>query len=89
MASFLKERSTKLKTAEYTTPLQNIEVGIPQGSPLSPILFLFYNAYILEECNKIQRGQVKICATGFINDIAILACGPTTEANCLLRFCSG
>lgn len=46
--SFLSNRTTILKTKEHETDKVDITVGIPQGSPLSPILFLFYNAPLLE-----------------------------------------
>ena len=83
MGSFLRDRTTQLKTSEHITALQDISVGIPQGSPLSPILFLFYNAQILEQCKREGKRQgVRIFAGGFIDDIAILATGPSTQATC-------
>ncbi len=41
IGSFLTDRSTILKTNEYTSEKIHISTGIPQGSPLSPILFFF------------------------------------------------
>ena len=72
--SFLSDRSTTLKLQEYTAPIQT---GIPQGSPLSPILYLFYNADLIEAC-KTERTE----AVGYIDDVSILAVGPTTQRNC-------
>jgi hypothetical protein len=49
-----------------------------QGSPLSPILYLFYNADLVEQCNE----QADTMSTGYIDDVAILAWGKTTERTC-------
>ena len=72
--AFLSHRMTILKTGEYDTEWLEIFVGIPQGSPMSPILFLFYNAPLLEEL--ARRG---IHTGGFVDDISMLADGHTTE----------
>ena len=53
-------------------------MGIPQSSPLSPVLFLFYNAELLEIC---QREGESSCG-GFVDDANILVWGPSTEGNC-------
>ena len=39
---FLSQRSMQLKFNGQTQPLQSVKIGIPQGSPISPILFLLY-----------------------------------------------
>ncbi|KAK7433457.1 reverse transcriptase, partial [Colletotrichum acutatum] len=57
---------------------RKLDTGIPQGSPLSPILYLFYNADLLDSCN--ETGDTT--ATGFIDDVAILAVGDSTEETC-------
>ena len=75
--SFLSNRFTTLKLQEYTAPSAPIETGIPQGSPLSPILYLFYNADLIEAC-QTERTE----AVGYIDDVSILAVGPTTQRNC-------
>ena len=75
--SFLSNRSTTLKLQEYTAPSAPIQTGIPQGSPLSPILYLFYNADLIEAC---KTGNTE--AVGYIDDASILAVGPTAPSNC-------
>lgn len=76
-ASFLRDRSTTIKLQEYTAPSAPIQTGIPQGSPVSPILYLFYNADLLEAC-KTQDTE----AVGYIDDASILAVGPSAPHNC-------
>jgi hypothetical protein len=75
--SFLSERTSTLKLQEYTAPAAPIQTGIPQGSPLSPILYLFYNADLIEAC-KTENTE----AVGYIDDASILAVGPTAQRNC-------
>lgn len=77
VASFLSERSTTLKLQEYTAPSAPVQTGIPQGSPISPILYLFYNADLIEAC-KTQETE----AVGYVDDVSILAVGPTAQHNC-------
>ena len=40
--SFLTDRWVKLGIDGYINPSCKVETGIPQGSPVSPILFLIY-----------------------------------------------
>ncbi|KAJ6114107.1 hypothetical protein N7512_007552 [Penicillium capsulatum] len=75
--SFLCDRTTTLKLQEFTAPSAPIQTGIPQGSPVSPILYLFYNADLIEAC-KTQDTE----AVGYIDDVSTLAVGPTAQRNC-------
>lgn len=50
--SFLKNQSTTLAIHRRTTEQSSVRIGIPQGSPISPILYLCYNAALLELCNR-------------------------------------
>lgn len=73
--SFLHERSTIIKTKEHSTAPIPTPNGIPQGSPLSQVLYLFYNADLLEDLTFEESGT----AMGYIDDIGILAVGKDTE----------
>lgn len=77
IGSFLTDRSTVFKTNEYTAEKIHISTRIPQGSPLFPILFFFYNSPLLEKLNL----EPNIHAAGFVDEIAILVEGNTTEDN--------
>lgn len=79
--SFLSSRSTVLKMPGSTTKPFFVNIGIPQGSPLSPILFLFFAAPILE--NTIQlRGLVTIDAYAYVDDIYLVAVSFEYRDNC-------
>ncbi len=51
VGSFISNTTTTLCLPGYNTDAFPTHMGIPQGSSLSPILFLFYNANLVEACN--------------------------------------
>ncbi|GAA5846222.1 hypothetical protein JCM11251_005781 [Rhodosporidiobolus azoricus] len=51
------------------------ESGLPQGSPLSPILFLLYNVALLRHTNMPSS-----CGFGWVDDVNLLAWGPSVPA---------
>src|SRR6266487_655335 len=57
----------------------NIFVRILQNSFLSLILFLFYNAELLEICNSTK---VEVNSLTFIDDVNMLVYKSITEENC-------
>ena len=77
--SFLTDRETSLTLGRMTSRLEPAETGIPQGSPVSPILFLFFNAPLIERCTE---AKLRLQVGGFVDDIHLLAYGKSTEANC-------
>ena len=79
IAHYLKGRRTKIKLAEGLGPEFVVDTGIPQGSPLSPILYLFYNADLLEIKGIVTSRKAKVGRNGFIDDIAISTEGATTR----------
>ena len=73
VGSFLADRKTYIRCADYTSPRRDCTVGIPQGSPLSGILYLFYNAPLLE----IQHTDTLIRSQGWADDIIYLTSANT------------
>ena len=78
-SSFLEDRATTVTIGSRTSDIEEVTTGIPQGSPISPILFLFFNAPLIEECAKVKA---PIQVGGFVDDIHLLTYGKSTEGNC-------
>ena len=77
--SFLADRQTQLSfegniSAPIPTP-----AGVPQGSPLSPLLYMYYNADLLDVPEKCGMENAQILQ--FIDDIAYGVEGLTDEGN--------
>jgi hypothetical protein len=76
VGNFLKGRSTQMQFNGARSGAMPTPAGLPQGSPLSPILYMFYNADLLE----ITESPNKM-AMGFIDDITYGAAGYTDREN--------
>src|SRR2546430_6881400 len=76
---FLTDRRTQLVFSGYTSDEVRTQTGIPQGSPLSPILFLLFASELLEMFGSEGGGEVGL---GFIDDTKLLVWGPTAAGNC-------
>ncbi|KAF5721341.1 reverse transcriptase domain-containing protein, partial [Fusarium mundagurra] len=70
--SFMMERSARVRYQDTTTPLSPLQCGLPQGSPVSPILFLLYTEPIYRLGNPQGR-------FGYADDTAILSVGDTVD----------
>jgi hypothetical protein len=57
---------------EYSSPLFPIPTGIPQGSPLSPILYLIYNSYLVEDSN-ISREEANQATYRWVDNMGLMA----------------
>src|SRR5579859_6167176 len=73
--SFLTGWTTQLCFNGKTSSEIHIEAVIPQGSPLAPLLFMLYNAELLEIT------KMPDLALGFIDDIAYGVSGLTAQGN--------
>lgn len=77
--SFMLKRWTTLAFDDQETDDFLLPGGVPQGSPISPILFLFHNAELIGECGKYDSRLDRI---GFVDDMNMVAFGRSTEDNC-------
>ncbi len=79
VSSFIRNRTATLCLPGYNTDTFLTHTGIPQGSSLSLILFLLYNANHVDACNLPTSPSSEI---SFVNDVNALAFCKTTEDNC-------
>ena len=74
---FLLERTATIQVNGYTSPKRPLpQAGLPQGSPLSPILFLFFNADLVQQRINNNSGSIAV-----IDDYTAWVTGPSAEAN--------
>ncbi|KAI0057650.1 hypothetical protein BV25DRAFT_1812092, partial [Artomyces pyxidatus] len=68
-------RRTHLRFDDYLSEAIAIENGIGQGDPLSMVLYLYYNADLLD----IARGRGEL-AMAFVDDAILIVIGPSFTA---------
>jgi hypothetical protein len=71
----LTNRRTKMKFDDYTSETIDIDNGIGQGDPISMLLYIIYNADILE----IIDNEAWEDAIGYVDDVALIATGSDFE----------
>ena len=64
--SFLTDQWVELVIDGHINPKHKVETGIPQGSPVSPILFLIYISGVLFQ---IETGLPQISCLSFMDDL--------------------
>ncbi|CVL09334.1 uncharacterized protein FMAN_15498 [Fusarium mangiferae] len=70
--SFMQDRSARVRYQDTLTTFAPLHCGLPQGSPVSSILFLLYNEPIYRLGNPQGR-------FGYADDTAILSIGDTID----------
>src|SRR6266481_1854495 len=66
----------KIASRQSIAALLHCKAGLPQGSPLSPILFLFFNADLVQQRINNNGGSI-----AFMDDYTAWVTGPSAEAN--------
>ncbi|EED11470.1 polymerase, putative [Talaromyces stipitatus ATCC 10500] len=75
ISSFITERTIQIRFDNELGPHTDISCGLPQGSPISPILFILYIAPLFHMGNPRTR-------FGYADDGATLAISPSLLTNC-------
>jgi hypothetical protein len=76
---FLKDKYTEIRIADFTLKKSRVDADIPQDLPILPILYLFYNADLLDI---YENRMLRTSPTGFVDDVNFLTYGVTIEGNC-------
>ena len=81
--SFLSDRTTILDMPGHSSlPPCFVNIGIPQGSPLSPILFLFFASPMLERLQNSTSLPGGCTVVQYVDDIHLLSVSESHERNC-------
>jgi hypothetical protein len=82
VGAFLTGRSTRIRLPGNPEPSNAFptNIGIPQGSPISPIHFLLFNAPLVKNCSLIT-GYGRTEAFCWVDDVCILAISNSYEEN--------
>ncbi|KAI1829300.1 hypothetical protein DTO027I6_9813 [Penicillium roqueforti] len=67
--AFLSNRSTSIRMPEGMSDQIPTPTGIPQGSPISPILYLIYNTDLIENCGN------GVTSNGWVDDVCFMTKG--------------
>ena len=74
--SFLTDRIVQLVIDGHNNDEKEIETGIPQGSPVSPILFLIYISSVF---NKVLETSPSVTSLSFVDDLGFIASGSSVN----------
>jgi len=75
--AFCSERTATIQVNGQDSEARELpQAGLPQGSPLSPILFLFFNADLVQRRIDSHGGAI-----AFVDDFTAWVTGPTAQSN--------
>lgn len=76
--SFFKNRATSILLGNKTSKVEPAVIGIPQGLPILPVLFLFFNGPLIEVYSKLESN---VLVGGFVDDVYLLIYSRLTQSN--------
>lgn len=74
--SFLTNQNLYLVIDDYNNSEKDIKTRIPQGSPVSPILFLIYISGVFEQ---LKREFSEIVSLSFVDNLGFVASGTSIK----------
>ncbi|TPX07961.1 uncharacterized protein E0L32_010416 [Thyridium curvatum] len=81
---FLQDRRILFEINGEKSKVFHVNVGIPQGSPLSPILFLLFSSDILQglKDRNAFRLNAEAFSFGYVDDHYLVVSSPSYQRNC-------
>lgn len=76
ISNFLSHRKTTFQLGDYRSDPKQLTIGLPQGSPLSVILYILYNSPLLRQVEGYDNAK----SMGFIADVAVLTAHKSVES---------
>src|SRR6201996_292139 len=77
VGAFCSERTATIQVNGQSSEARRLpQAGLPQGSPLSPILFLFFNADLVQRHIDSHGGAI-----AFVDDFTAWVTGPKAQSN--------
>lgn len=83
VASFLTNRKAAIRLDGYTGIQEKIQIGVPQGSPAAPILFMLFIAPLFNLFLG-DRKEPGIATRGYVDD-GLLTFGGACEQICIAK----
>lgn len=74
ISNLLQGQKSKLKFDDFTSQWIKINNGIGQGDPLSMIIYILYNADLIEIARKTDEDMIR-----YVDDAIVVAMGKTFE----------
>lgn len=65
ISNYLSDCSTTISFGDFESSPKSLTIGLPQGSPLSVILYIIYNSSLLDQASDMPD----TISLGFINDV--------------------